>query len=137
MYFENMTGDVGLDHWRKALPELLITDLSQSKYLNVLSGDQLYDILSQLSQLEAKSYSSKALKEFAVHGGVNHILLGQLTRAGDSFRLSYTLKKFGTGQTVGSGWVAGQGLGSFYPMVDALTRGLLEEGHGIERPGLA
>ena len=127
MYFENMTGDVGLDHWRKALPELLITDLSQSKYLNVLSGDQLYDVLSQLSQLEAKSYSSKALKEFAVHGGVNHLLLGQLTRAGDSFRLSYTLKKFGAGETVGSGWVAGQGLGSFYPMVDALTRKVKED----------
>ena len=127
MYFENMTGDAGLDHWRKALPELLITDLSQSKYLNVLSGDQLYDILSQLNQLEAKSYSSKALKEFAAHGGVNHILLGQLTRAGDSFRLSYTLKKFGTGETVGAAWVAGQGLESFYPMVDALTRKVKED----------
>jgi len=127
MYFENITGDASLDHWRKALPMLLVTDLSQSKYVRVLTSDELYDILNRLSQLDAKSYSSMALKEIAARGGVNHILLGQLTKAGDSFRLSYTLKKFGAGETVGSGWVAGQGLASFYPMIDALTRKVKED----------
>jgi len=31
MYFENNTGDAKLDHWRKAITDLLITDLAQSK----------------------------------------------------------------------------------------------------------
>jgi tetratricopeptide (TPR) repeat protein len=127
MYFENITGDASLDYWRKALPMLLVTDLSQSKYVRVLTSDELYDVLNRLSQLDAKSYSSMALKEIAARGGVNHVLLGQLTKAGDSFRLSYTLKKFGAGETVGSGWVAGQGLASFYPMIDALTRKVKED----------
>jgi len=126
MYFENITGDAGLDHWRKALPMLLTTDLSQSRYVNVLPSDELYDLLNKLDQLNATSYSSRILKEIAARGGVNHILLGQLTRAGDSFRLSYTLKKFGSGETVGSGWVAGEGIASFYPMTDALTRKVKE-----------
>jgi serine/threonine protein kinase/Tfp pilus assembly protein PilF len=127
MYFENITGDAGLDHWRKALPMLLTTDLSQSKYVNVLPSDEIYDLLNKLDQLNATSYSSRVLKEIAARGGVNHILLGQLTRAGDSFRLSYTLKKFGGGETVGSGWVAGQGAESFYPMIDALARKVKED----------
>lgn len=127
MYFENVTGDAGFDHWRKALPTLLVTDLSQSKYVNVLTSDELFDILDQLGQLDVMSYSSKALKAIAVRGRVTHILLGQLTRAGDSFRLSYTLKKFGLGETVGSGWVAGEGIASFYPMIDALTRKIKED----------
>jgi serine/threonine protein kinase len=127
MYFENITGDAGLDHWRKALPMLLTTDLSQSKYVNMLPSDELYDLLNKLDQLNATSYSSRVLKEIAARGRVNHILLGQLTRAGDSFRLSYTLKKFGGGETVGSGWVAGQGAESFYPMIDALTRKVKED----------
>ena len=127
MYFENITGDASLDHWRKALPMLLVTDLSQSKYVRVLTSDELYDILNRLGQLDAKSYSSKVLKDIAARGGVNHILLGQLTMAGDSFRLSYTLKNFGGGETVGSGWVAGQGLSSFYPMIDALTKKVKED----------
>jgi serine/threonine protein kinase/Tfp pilus assembly protein PilF len=127
VYFENMTGDAGLDHWRKALPELLITDLSQSKYVNVVTSDELYDVLSQTNQLEAKSYSLKALRDLAARARVNHVLMGQLTRAGDSFRLGYTLKSFGAGETVGSGWVAGQGIASFYPMIDALTRKVKED----------
>jgi serine/threonine protein kinase/Tfp pilus assembly protein PilF len=127
MYFENITGDAGLDHWRKALPMLLTTDLSQSKYVNVLPDDELYDLLNKLDQLNATSYSSRILKEIAARGGVNHILLGQLTRAGESFRLSYTLKKFGSGESVGSGWVAGEGIASFYPMIDALTRKVKED----------
>jgi len=84
LYFENNTGDESLDHWRKALSDLLITDLAQSKYIKVLSGDRLFKILSQLNQLEAKSYSSDILKEVSSRGGVNHILQGNYTQAGDS-----------------------------------------------------
>jgi len=127
MYFENNTGDPSLDHWRKALPELLVTDLSQSKYIKVLSGDQMFEILGQLNQIEAKTYATKTLRDVASRGGINHILLGGLTKAGDSFRLNYMLKEFGGGETVGSGWVAGQGLQSFYPMIDSLTRKVKED----------
>ncbi len=122
LYFENITGDAGLEHWRKALPMLLTTDLSQSKYVDVVSSDELYDLLKKLDQLDATTYSSEVLREIAARGRVNHVLVGQLTKAGDSFRLSYTLKEFGGGETIGSGWVEGRGAESFYPMIDALTR---------------
>jgi serine/threonine protein kinase/Tfp pilus assembly protein PilF len=127
VYFENLTGDASLNHWRKALPMQATTDLSQSKYLKVMPSDELYDLLDKLGQLSAASYSSRVLKEIAARGGVNHILLGQLTRAGDSFRLSYTLKRFGAGETVGSGWVEGQRVESLFPMIDALTRKVKED----------
>jgi serine/threonine protein kinase/ribosomal protein L40E len=52
MYFENNTGNNGLDHWRKALSDLLIADLSQSKYLRVLSGERLFNILEEMDLLE-------------------------------------------------------------------------------------
>ena len=54
MYFENNTGDESLDYWRKALSDLIITDLSQSKYIQVLSGDKLYNILEKLEQAGIK-----------------------------------------------------------------------------------
>jgi len=127
LYFENNTGDPALDHWRRALPELLVTDLSQSKYVKVLSGDEMFEILSKLDQAETKTYSAKTLKDVASRGGVNHILLGGLTKAGDSYRLDYRLKSYGSGETVGSGSVAGQGLESFYTMVDSLTRKVKED----------
>jgi len=46
VYFENNTGDESLDHWRKALSELLITDLSQSKYLNISFSIQVPEYIT-------------------------------------------------------------------------------------------
>ena len=58
MYFKNNTGDVSLDHWRSALSDLLITDLSQSRYIRILSGERLFYILRQLDQQEATTFYS-------------------------------------------------------------------------------
>jgi len=122
MYFDNNTGDQDLDHWRKALSELLIADLSQSKYLNVLPGDRLYKILSEMNQLEAKSYSSDVLEEVASRGAVENILRGSYTKAGDAFRVNVMLQNASTGEPIGSERAEGKGEESFFSIVDELTR---------------
>jgi serine/threonine protein kinase/Tfp pilus assembly protein PilF len=121
MYFKNNTGDESLEHWRIALSDLMITDLAQSKHIRVLSGDRLFEILGEIDQLGAKSYSSDVLKKVAEKGRVNHILQGDYSQAGDNFRISVMLHDIISGELVGSKWVEGQGLGSFHSMVDELT----------------
>ncbi len=122
MYFENNTGEERLDHWRKALSDLLIADLTQSKYINVIGGDRLYNILGSLNQLKAKSYSSNVLKEVAKQGRVGHILLGNYAKAGDTIRISAILQEASTGKILGSERVEGRGEESIFSMVDELTR---------------
>ncbi len=122
MYFENNTGDKNLDHWRKALSELLTADLSQSRYLTVLSGDKLFNILKDLDILDAASYSSKDLEEVASQGGVANIVRGSYTRAGDKFRINIMIQKAATGELIGSESVEGQGEGGLFTMVDELTK---------------
>ena len=122
MYFENNTGDESLDHYRKAISDLLITDLAQSKYLRVLSGARLFNILSHMDQLEARSYSSDVLKEVASRGGVENIVLGNYTKAGDIFRINFTLLEASTAELMGSEGVEGRGEESIFAMVDELTR---------------
>jgi tetratricopeptide (TPR) repeat protein/tRNA A-37 threonylcarbamoyl transferase component Bud32 len=122
MYFENNTGDIGLEHYRKALSDLLIADLSQSKYIRVLRGDNLYNILNRLDQLKAKSYSSDVLKEVAERGRVNHILQGNYTRAGENFRINIMLHDANTEELIGSESVEGIGEASIFSMVDELTK---------------
>jgi len=122
MYFENNTGDESLDHWRKAIADLLITDLTQSKYVKVLSGDRLFNILSQLDQLEAKSYSSDVLRQVAGRGRVGHILLGNYARAGENLRIDVMLQEASTGELLGSERVEAIGEESIFSMVDELTK---------------
>ena len=122
MYFENSTGDESLDHWRQAIPSLLITDLSQSRYIRVLSEERLYKILNQLNQPEAKTFSSDVLKQVGKEGGVEYILLGEYTRSGDSFRTDVRLQEADTSELIISLRAEAEGENNFFPMVDELTR---------------
>jgi len=122
MYFKNDTGDESLDHWRSALSQWLITDLSQSKHIDVLPVDRLFSIHRKLNLLEAKSYASEDLKRVAAEGGANHIFQASLSRAGDMFRVDYSLQKADTLEPIGSDYVKGKGEESFPTMVDELTR---------------
>jgi len=122
VYFENNTGDEDLEHWRKGISDLLITDLTQSKYLKVLSGDKLFNILSQLNQLDAKGYSSEVLEEVASRGRVNHILRGSYSRAGDIIRIDIMLQDASTGEPIATERVEGTGEESIFSLVDDLTR---------------
>jgi serine/threonine protein kinase/Tfp pilus assembly protein PilF len=122
MYFENNTGDEGLDHWRKMIPSLVIADLTQSKYIEVMSREKLYAILNDLDQVDAQSYSSDVLKQVAARGRVNHILVGNYAKAGESIRINVTLQDARTEKTVASERVQGEGEESIFSMVDELTR---------------
>ena len=121
MYFENLTGDESLDHWKKAISDLLITDLAQSKYIKVMSAESLFNMLSKMNMQEAKSYSSDVLKEIAAQGGVEHVLVGKIMKSADAFRIDTVLQEASTGEIIGSERVEGKGEESFFPMVDELT----------------
>ncbi len=121
MYFKNNTGDEKLDHWRTMITNLLITDLTQSRYLRVLGEDEIYNILSKLNQLDADTYSSDVLNVVATQGRVNHILQGSYAKAGNEFRINVVLKDMQTGENVGSESVSGEGEENIFSMVDELT----------------
>jgi len=122
IYFENNTGDKSLDYLRKTLSDLMIYDLSQSKYIIVLAGGRLFDILRQLNLLEAKNYSWEDLKHIAERGGVNHILVGDYSKWGDTFRINTMLHEVSTGKIIGSESVQGTGDKIMLSMIDELTR---------------
>jgi serine/threonine protein kinase/tetratricopeptide (TPR) repeat protein len=122
MYFKNNTGDKNFDTWRSALSDSIITDLSQSKFMKVLSGDKLYSILRKFNLLDEESYASEDLMKVATEGGVNHIVQGGLSKAGDIFRIDYTLQDINSGEIIGSDRVEGKGEESIFGMVDELTK---------------
>ena len=127
MYFKNNTGDQNLDYWKGALSDLLITDLSQSKYLRVMSAERLFDVLNRMDQLDTQSYSAEVLKEISDKTGVKKILIGNYTKAGDIYRINITIHDGESGELVGSERVEGKGEYSFYAMVDELTRRIKED----------
>ena len=129
MHFENNTGDAALQHWRKALSDLLIADLNQSRFLQILSGERLYDIMEELNLLTSSTYSSDDLREVAERGGVRYVLVGQMTKAGETLRLNTTLLEASSGEILGSERVEGEGVDSLFALVDDLTTRIKEDFH--------
>lgn len=121
MPFENNTGDESQDYWRKALSNMLIYDLIQSKLIRVLTEDRLLEILEKLNLQDAKSYTSEDLKKVAEQGRVSHILTGNYTKAEDTFRIYTKLQNIITGELIDSHKVEGEGEPTFYSAVDQLT----------------
>ncbi len=124
VYFKNNTGDPKMDFWRSALAESLITDISQSKYIRVLSWDEVYGTLKDLNLLEAQSYTTDDLKKVAEKGQAEYVLQGSLSRAGDKFRIETTLRQIKPGKASApeTARVEGTGEQSIYAMVDDLTK---------------
>jgi serine/threonine protein kinase/Tfp pilus assembly protein PilF len=122
LYIKNNTGDKSLDHWRSALSDWLITDLTQSKYVRVLRSNSIYTILQKFNLLEAENYTSEDIEAIAFEGKASHILLGSLSKAGDTLRLDYELQNSMTGELVGSDSVSGNGETELPNMIDEATR---------------
>jgi tetratricopeptide (TPR) repeat protein len=127
MYFENNTGDENLDHWRKALPSLIIRDLLPSKYIRVLTADRLYSILENHDLQNKNDYSSEDLKKVTLRGGANHLLYGYFALAEDTFRIDVILQNITTGDLLDSKRIEGKGDSVFYDAADQLTPWIKEK----------
>jgi len=121
MSFKNNTGDANLDHWREMIADSFVADLNQSKYIDVLSSESVFQILKDLNQLNAKTYPSDVLKQVATRGGINHILLGDYAKAGDTIRIHVNLLDIRRDKTIASESDEGTGEESIFAMVDRLT----------------
>ncbi len=86
--FDNPMNDAGLEPWRTALSDLIVTDLRQSRYVNVVKFTGLPRLLSELKLAEAGSFNDVAVKAVAEKAGVDFVATGSLVREGQDVVLS-------------------------------------------------
>jgi tetratricopeptide (TPR) repeat protein len=124
LYFKNNTGDKNLDIWKEGLSLSLITKLSQSRYFRVLDQSQIYGILKRLNLLEQDNLTPEDLKEIASRGLATHLIRGNLSKAGDRFRIDLILQNASTLQIIAPESADGIGEESLFAMVDSLADNL-------------
>jgi len=100
LYFSNNTGEESFDYLKSGLCDLLTTDLSQSRYLNVLPEDRLFNILQNLKLLDVEDYDPKDLARFAELAQVDNVVLGNITKAGKKLRINTNLIKIPSGENI-------------------------------------
>ena len=121
--FENQTGDNAYDYLQKAIPNLLITNLEQSKYLRVMTWERMEDLLKQMGKEDVEIINKDVGYELCRMDGVNAIVLGSFVRAGDVFATDVKVLDVETKRILKSASAKGRGVGSILKeQIDDLSR---------------
>jgi len=123
MFFDNQTGEIKYDYLRKVLADMLITDLSQSRYLQVITFPRMFDLLKSLGYEDVEIIDSSIGFKLCKLAGVKVMVLGSLMKSGDTFVLNTQVLNVDTKELITSPYkVTGKGEGSILEhLVDDLT----------------
>jgi tetratricopeptide (TPR) repeat protein len=83
--FENQTGDEAYDYLQKVIPNLLITNLENTGLLHVVTWERMRDILEQIGKKDLEIIDRDLGFEVCRKEGIEAIVLGFFTKAGDVF----------------------------------------------------
>jgi len=83
--FENQAGDTTYNYLRKAIPNLLITNLEQSKMVRVTTWERMHDLLKQTHKEKIEIINKDLGFELSEKTEVDAIVVGSFVKAGEVF----------------------------------------------------
>jgi len=110
--FENLTGEAAYEYLKKAIPNLLITSLEQSKYLDVVSWERLNDLAGPKDRDVASAEDRDFWFEACRRTGVDALVLGSFTKADNLFATDAKIYDVQTKNLLKSSGSRGEGVGS-------------------------
>ena len=121
-YFENVTGDTELDWMRRGLAQMLVTDLSQSRYVDVISEQGLGDTMERMGIEGDRRLDASLAVSIAKEARLETALVGSFVKIGKTIRIDCHLYDTKTGKLLKADRVEGKGLEQVFTLVDELTR---------------
>jgi tetratricopeptide (TPR) repeat protein/predicted Ser/Thr protein kinase len=120
--FENKTGDKDLDKWSTGIRDLLITDLAQSKFMDVLSDSDIYGILKKFDLADTSTYSTGDLVKIADAGGAQYTVNGSFLKAGDNIIINATCQRPHSRAVISPIQMTCRGFEEITARIDEMTR---------------
>ncbi|UCD94755.1 MAG: tetratricopeptide repeat protein [Candidatus Zixiibacteriota bacterium] len=121
MYFDNLTDRDDPERLGEIITGLLITDLSESKYVQVISSQRLYDILKLIGMEGTKSISRDVATRIARKAQAKWMLLGEVIEKEPFVVITSRLVEVATGDVIAGQKVEGRANESIFSLVDKLT----------------
>lgn len=131
--FENQTGDAQYDNLKKVIPNLLITSLEQSKYLQVMTWERQRDLLKQIGKGDVETVDTELGFELCRREGIGAIVTGSFVKLGDRFVTDIKVLKVNTKGLITSASAEGKGAESIPGQVDRLSKAIAR-GIGLSEP---
>jgi tetratricopeptide (TPR) repeat protein/TolB-like protein len=120
-YFDNLTGDPGLDWLRTGLTDMLVTNLSQSPGVRVVGTSRLYQLLHENGYRDDRTVPAQVVDAVSRKAQATTALVGSFVRAGSQIRIQATIQDPRTGEVLASERVEGDAESGLFALVDDLT----------------
>lgn len=121
MYFQNLAAEIDTGRLGEIITNLVITDLSESRFVKVVSSQRLYDILKLLGREGVKVIDPDVATQVAEKAGAKWMLTGSIVQTEPRIFLTAQVEEVGTGTTVASQRVSGEEGEDIFSVVDKLT----------------
>ncbi|MFC1475822.1 tetratricopeptide repeat protein [Candidatus Zixiibacteriota bacterium] len=118
MYFDDLAGQ---EQFGKIATNLLITDLSESAYLEVISSQRLHDILKLQGRDGQRKIDQDAARQVADAARAELIILGSILQIEPHFVLTAQLIKASTGNVIDAQRITGEPGEDIFSIVDRLS----------------
>jgi serine/threonine protein kinase/Tfp pilus assembly protein PilF len=124
MYFENLLDPEDANRLGQIVTNLLITSLSESRYVNVVSSQRLYDILKLLGREGARAIDPDVATQVATRAGARWMLLGSILQMEPQVILTSQIIDVESGKVVASQRITGEVGEKIFPTVDGFAVGI-------------
>lgn len=120
--FANNTGEERYAFWSRGLADLLATDLGQSRHFRVAGDTQLQTFFARYPDWTPRqALDREQLSLLRRESGADFAMIGELTQAGDRFRVSARFLSLRSGEYREVVHSDGLGEESLFSMVDSLS----------------
>jgi len=121
MYFDNLADPADSLKLGEITANLLITDLSESQYVDVVSSQRLYDILKSMGREGEKKIDRNVATEIARKAKSRWMLLGSILQVEPSIIITSQMVEVETGSVISSQRIDGGIKDRIFSLVDKLT----------------
>jgi|GEM_PF-3451645 len=124
LYFDNETGDARYNLWTRAFPDLLTTDMYQSRYFQVVPEDQVYQVLRSMEvPLEGNlfNYSSDTIRKLGRKTRADYAVLGSFFKSGPVVKASLKIRDTRSDQIAGVVSVDIPSQEDYFSSIDRMT----------------
>lgn len=108
IYFDNTSGEAGLDKLRKGLAGMLISDLSNVNMIDIVERDRIEDIFNEQELNNMSAFDQNSASEIGKLLGAEIILTGAYFEMFDSFRIDARFIDVATGEILKAEGVDGE-----------------------------
>jgi tetratricopeptide (TPR) repeat protein len=119
--FENIQDPDDPEHLGEIAANLLITDLSESRYIQVVSGQHPYEIPQRLTEATKKVPDQSIASMVAAQVKADWLLIGKIRQTSPKILITAQLVDAASGRSVASQRVAGDVDEDIFSVVDRLT----------------